>query len=172
MGVIKEIRDQAHFQEEMSASGGKLVVVQFTAIWCAPCKRLAPIYEGFARKYIAATFLKVDVDQLQDFVVESKVSILPTFHLYKNRVKVDSFLGGDRVELEAKIKKHYEGEIREDAGVSSSTNAAGASATAGAPVAAAAGRLEPKSDGELDEPDDSPSQPRLLSTASSPPTLS
>lgn len=165
MGVVKDINDEAHFHEEISASTGKLVVVEFTAIWCGPCKRLAPIYEGLAHKYHAATFLKVDADKLQDFVADSKVSIMPTFHFYKNGVKVDSLLGGDRVELEAKIKKYYEGEVREDAGVSRSTDAARPPAPAPAPEPPSpVQRLDHKSDGELDQPDDPPSQPRLTTT--------
>lgn len=119
MGVAKDIKDEAHFHEELSASSTKLVVVDFTAVWCGPCQRMAPIYEQLAQKYNKASFLKVDVDKCQEVAANLRVSVMPTFYFYRNKVKVDSLQGADQAKLEEKIKKYYDSEgSEEDVGVS------------------------------------------------------
>uniref|UniRef100_A0A0A9XI43 Thioredoxin n=1 Tax=Lygus hesperus TaxID=30085 RepID=A0A0A9XI43_LYGHE len=119
MGPIKEILAEAQFQEELSTSSqAKLVVVDFTASWCGPCQTIAPFYEQLSRKYPNAVFLKVDVDKCQETAVSQRVSVMPTFHFYRNRVKVDSIQGADPQKLEEKILKYYdEGTGENDVGV-------------------------------------------------------
>ncbi|KAF6203703.1 hypothetical protein GE061_002036 [Apolygus lucorum] len=109
MGPIKEILAEAQFQEELTTSSqAKLVVVDFTASWCGPCQTIAPFYEQLSRKYPNAVFLKVDVDKCQETAVSQRVSVMPTFHFYRNKVKVDSIQGADPQKLEEKILKYYD----------------------------------------------------------------
>ncbi|XP_014245874.1 thioredoxin-like protein 1 isoform X4 [Cimex lectularius] len=119
MGLIREIKDDANFQEELTASATKLVVVDFTATWCGPCQRIAPFYEQLSQKYPHATFLKVDVDKCQDTAAIQNVSVMPTFYFFRNKVKIDSMQGADRNKLEEKIKQYYDATAggEEDVGV-------------------------------------------------------
>ena len=59
MSEVKQVQDDAQFQSEMASAGTKLVIVDFTASWCGPCKRIAPFYEALSSKYPNAVFLKV-----------------------------------------------------------------------------------------------------------------
>ena len=59
MSAVKVLADDAQFQAELSSAGSKLVVVDFTASWCGPCKRIAPFYDELSAKYSKAVFLQV-----------------------------------------------------------------------------------------------------------------
>lgn len=96
------------FQEELNANGSKLVVVDFSATWCGPCRRVAPLYDELSNKYDRAIFLKVDVDKCQETAANQGVSAMPTFILYRNKVKVARVQGADIATVEAKIKQLYD----------------------------------------------------------------
>lgn len=105
-GAVKVIPDDAQFQVELTQAGAKLVVVDFTASWCGPCKRIAPFFEELSSKYPRAVFLKVDVDECADTAAAHGVSAMPTFIFFRNKTKVDRIQGADTAALEAKVKQH------------------------------------------------------------------
>ncbi|CAB3370249.1 Hypothetical predicted protein [Cloeon dipterum] len=116
--MVRVIADDAMFQAELNSAGVKLVVVDFTATWCGPCQRMAPVFESLANKYPKAVFLKVDVDECQETAGNQGVSAMPTFIFYRNRVKLDRLQGADPNGLEAKIQQYYgTDEAEEDSGV-------------------------------------------------------
>ncbi|XP_067037332.1 thioredoxin-like protein 1 [Acropora muricata] len=104
-GNVISIESYAHFQTEMTKAGSKLVVVDFSASWCGPCKTIAPIFSNLSAKYSDAVFLKIDVDQCEDIAAAHKISAMPTFLFFKGKVKVDEMTGADEKKLEEKIKK-------------------------------------------------------------------
>ncbi|KRT79143.1 Thioredoxin, partial [Oryctes borbonicus] len=109
MGSVKVINDEAHFQSELAAAATRLVVADFTASWCGPCQRIAPVFQQLAGKYLKAVFLKIDVDKCQETAAAQGVSAMPTFIFYKNRTKVDRLQGADPASLESKIVLYYQG---------------------------------------------------------------
>jgi thioredoxin len=109
--AVREINDEGHFQSELAAAGVKLVVVDFTAKWCGPCKMIGPLFDQLPSKYPRAIFLKVDVDKCQETAAMQGVSAMPTFIFYRNRSKIDRFQGADINGLEEKIKQHYATEV-------------------------------------------------------------
>jgi thiol-disulfide isomerase/thioredoxin len=58
------ISSDSQFTKLIKEAGSRLVVVDFFATWCLPCKMIAPIFAEYSIKYPSALFLKVDVDQL------------------------------------------------------------------------------------------------------------
>lgn len=84
--ALRVIEDDSQFNAELAAAGMKLVVVDFTASWCGPCQRIAPLYEQMPTKYPQAVFMKVDVQVCQDLAAAQGVSAMPTFIFYRNRV--------------------------------------------------------------------------------------
>ena len=64
----------------------KLVVIDFTATWCGPCKMISPKFQELETKYPNCIFRKVDVDESQEISEQCSISAMPTFHLYKNGI--------------------------------------------------------------------------------------
>lgn len=111
--AVKAINDEGHFQAELAAAGANLVVVDFTATWCGPCRNIAPLFEQLPAKYPKAVFLKVDVDKCSETASSQGVSAMPTFIFYRARTKIDRMQGADINALEAKIQKHYVSSVDE-----------------------------------------------------------
>jgi thiol-disulfide isomerase/thioredoxin len=73
---------------------GTAVVVKFTATWCKPCQRIAPLYAELASSTPTAEFVEVDVDKCQDVAKGAGSPFtLPTFQVYRGSVRVASMSG-------------------------------------------------------------------------------
>jgi len=107
MGIVRVLNDDGQFHGELASAGTKLVVVDFTASWCGPCQRIAPIFEQLSVKYPNAIFLKVDVDKCAETASGQGVSAMPTFIFYRNRTKLGICQGADPAGLESKIVQFY-----------------------------------------------------------------
>ncbi|KAG2235687.1 thioredoxin-like protein [Thamnidium elegans] len=83
----------------------KLVIVDFHATWCGPCKLIAPKLAKFTEIYSDAIFAKVDVDDVADVAAEYQVRAMPTIMYFKNGVKLGEVVGANIVNIEAKIKE-------------------------------------------------------------------
>ena len=87
---VKELTS-ATFDFE-TASG--LVLVDFWAPWCAPCRMMAPIFDTVAEKLAGkATFVKVNIDESPDLPARFGIRSIPTLLLLKDGVEVDTHTG-------------------------------------------------------------------------------
>lgn len=105
-GNVKIIASDTQFQPALDEAGTKLVVVDFHATWCGPCKRIAPVFVQYSLKYTNVVFLKVDVDQCTTTSEKYGVTAMPTFIFIKLKQKVDELRGADPNLLLEKIKKN------------------------------------------------------------------
>ncbi len=65
-------------KEDATFLGKKPAIVDFTATWCGPCKKLAPILEELSKEYKGKIdFYKVDVDKCRDLAEAFKISSIP-----------------------------------------------------------------------------------------------
>nr|ACZ37068.1 thioredoxin h4 [Medicago truncatula] len=97
-------RWQLHFNELKDSP--RLVVIDFSATWCGPCKMMEPILQAMANEFTDVEFIKIDVDELSDVAQEFKVQAMPTFLLLKNGKEVDKVVGAKKDELKNKVQKH------------------------------------------------------------------
>jgi len=108
-GGVRELVDHDDWealQEEVCASG-KLLVVDFTAVWCGPCQRIAPAYAALADEFAdRATLVKCDVDVLGDLAAELGVTSMPTFLFFRDGEVIDSMRGADEAGLRALVAEH------------------------------------------------------------------
>ncbi|KAL9248588.1 Thioredoxin H-type 1-like protein [Drosera capensis] len=91
---------------EKGKESKKLVVVDFTASWCGPCRAIAPILADIAKKTPHVIFLKVDVDELGEIAEEYDIEAMPTFLFIKDGEVKDKVVGAKKEELVATITKH------------------------------------------------------------------
>merc|ERR1712243_312730 len=99
--MVHKVADKADVDKHIYAAGGKLVVVDFFAVWCGPCKQIAPKLEAMDSEMADVVFLKVDVDECEELAMEHQISCMPTFIFFKGGQKVATFSGAK----EAKIKE-------------------------------------------------------------------
>ncbi len=87
---VKELTS-ATFDSE-TANG--LVLIDFWAPWCAPCRMMAPIFETVAEKLNAkAKFIKVNIDESPDLPARFGIRNIPTLLLLKDGVEADIHTG-------------------------------------------------------------------------------
>ena len=82
--MVTQFKTASEFDSAIAQD--KLVVVDFYATWCGPCKMIAPMIEKFSEQYPQADFYKLDVDELGDVAQKNEVSAMPT--LLKEVAKV------------------------------------------------------------------------------------
>ena len=102
--MVHEVTSKESFRKAIQQQS--LVVVDFYATWCGPCKAIAPQLEKLAAENPNVSFVKVDVDQVQDVAAESGVNAMPTFFFYKNGEKIDEVIGANLIAIKDRIKKH------------------------------------------------------------------
>merc|ERR1719487_952326 len=103
--AVKTVRSAKEFQSLISgAPARQLVVVDFFATWCGPCKEIAPKYEQMARDMKHVLFLKVDVDAHKDLAQQYGVKSMPTFKLLRKAKVVDDLTGADADGLRDKVE--------------------------------------------------------------------
>ncbi|MGY4928505.1 thioredoxin family protein [Streptomyces sp. 900105755] len=73
------------------------VVVDFTAVWCGPCKLIKPEFERLSTEpqYRTISFAVIDVDEVPDVSETAGIRAMPTFQTYANRDKKGELLGAD-----------------------------------------------------------------------------
>ncbi|PAN18636.1 hypothetical protein PAHAL_3G215700 [Panicum hallii] len=98
--------DEWSIQIEEANSAKKLVVIDFTASWCGPCRIMAPIFTDMAKKNPNVVFLKVDVDELKAIAEQFSVEAMPTFLFMKEGDVKDRVIGAMKEELAQKLQLH------------------------------------------------------------------
>lgn len=71
-----------------------IVVVDFSATWCGPCKMLGPVFEGVSNKFgDKAKFFKIDIDESGNIAQKYRISAVPTMIIFKDGVPVENLAG-------------------------------------------------------------------------------
>jgi thioredoxin len=92
--AIGKVANYAHFKKLVQASGSRLLLFEFYADWCAPCRLLEPVLRDLADKYRdKAAVFKVDIDFNRDLAMDVGVRGVPFVLFVKNGKAVHSLMG-------------------------------------------------------------------------------
>ena len=87
---VMELTSQ-NFNQEIS--NNDLLLVDFWAEWCGPCKSMHPIFTRMAKKYKQVRFARVNVDNAQDIAMRFGIQSIPTFIMFKNGEIANQMVG-------------------------------------------------------------------------------
>lgn len=104
--MVVVIEGLSNLDEIIEKSGDKLIVIDFFATWCGPCKMIAPQYEELSKEKTSVVFLKVDVDDNEEIAAKYGIQSMPTFIFIKNNEVVHQFAGASIIKLKEAIEKY------------------------------------------------------------------
>ena len=79
--------------EEMLEVKEKLIIIDFFADWCMPCKMLSPVYEEVSQLYTEVEFCKINIDLSEEIVSKYEIDSVPTLIFIKNGIVINQEIG-------------------------------------------------------------------------------
>jgi thioredoxin 1 len=103
---VHEFTD-ANFQTEVLDSD-ELVLVDFWATWCGPCRAIAPVVDQIADEFVGKLKVgKVDTDQHQQTAMNLRVTSIPALFIFKGGQEVDRIVGAvPKAKLVERVRAH------------------------------------------------------------------
>ncbi|XP_005182638.2 thioredoxin-1 [Musca domestica] len=105
--MVSIIKNTEDFEKKLANAGDKLVILDFYATWCGPCKEMDPHIRKLTQKYKdQAIVLKINVDKFNEISDYYKVKSMPTFVFIKNKKRLSSFAGADDEMLQQRVEQY------------------------------------------------------------------
>jgi len=106
MATPTVVTDETFNQEVLKSA--QPILVDFWAVWCGPCRMVAPVVDEIAREQTGKLrVMKLDVDENQNTAMTYGVMSIPTLILFKNGQPVERIVGfRPKADLEKKILPH------------------------------------------------------------------
>jgi thioredoxin 1 len=107
--MVEEVTDES-FKEEVLESEYPLVLVDFWATWCGPCRMMTPIIEEIALEYEGRIkVVKLDVDANRDSAAQYGIMSIPTIKFFSEGKVVDQLIGVvSKDAIREKVDKFFE----------------------------------------------------------------
>lgn len=95
--MIKHVNKMSDFQSKV-LENNNVVLVDFYAAWCSPCKRLSAELEKLSSSRSNYEIIKVNLDELKDLARRYNINAIPTLVVFKDGQPVDRMIGVDNEE--------------------------------------------------------------------------
>ena len=89
MATIQVTKDS--FKETID--NNDVVIIDFWAPWCGPCKSFAPVYEKVSEKYTDVVFAKVNTEDEQELAASFQIRSIPTLMIIREQIAIFSQAG-------------------------------------------------------------------------------
>lgn len=96
---------EKEYEHILKSYPDKLLVIDFFAEWCGPCRHMKPCLRECDEKYPEIVIVKVDVDANEAVANKENIEVMPTFIFYKNGNKLGEFSGSSKEALMNKIQE-------------------------------------------------------------------
>jgi len=104
---VKPINTHEEFIAILATNQEKLIVIDFYAAWCKPCKMIAPAVERWNNEYNGdVLFYKINVNENCQTAEICKVKSMPTFQLYKGGEVIEQVYGAKKEVIKAAIDQN------------------------------------------------------------------
>ena len=91
---IIDVNESEFNNQVIEASENKLIIVDFWAPWCGPCKQLTPILEKIVSKLEdKVTLVKINIDENQQIAAQLRIQSIPTVYAFKDKQIANAFQG-------------------------------------------------------------------------------
>ena len=115
---IKSVNENTFVSDVIEKSKEKVVIVDFWAPWCGPCKALTPILESqAAKKREHLEVVKVNIDENQGIASQLRIQSIPAVFAFSDGKPVDGFMGA---KTESDVEKFFDAVIKKFSKINSS----------------------------------------------------
>lgn len=89
MATVKITKDSL----QGTIADNEIVIIDFWAPWCGPCKSFAPIYEAVSEKHDDVVFAKVNTEDEQELAAGFQIRSIPTLMIFRDQIAIFSQAG-------------------------------------------------------------------------------
>lgn len=101
--LITFITSEPQF-DQILATKNKLIVVNFFATWCGPCRLAAPKLKKMASDFKDAIFCKIDIDENQSLATRFVIRAMPTYMVFKDGEEIGTIVGANLNKVAALLR--------------------------------------------------------------------
>uniref|UniRef100_A0A1B0B8J9 Thioredoxin domain-containing protein n=1 Tax=Glossina palpalis gambiensis TaxID=67801 RepID=A0A1B0B8J9_9MUSC len=100
------INDEAEYNNVLQKVGSKVLVIEYYASWCGPCKVINSKLEKLAQKYShKVVIVRIDVDECEQLAIDNNIVAMPTLIVMKGKQKLGQFAGFKVDQLEKTVER-------------------------------------------------------------------
>lgn len=102
---VQYVEDRDDLNQKLEEADKKLVVIDFFANWCGPCRMIGPRLDECAKEHPDIVILKVDVDTHTEIARDFNIVLMPTMIFVKNKEVIETFSGSNYDKVLSKINE-------------------------------------------------------------------